>query len=125
MDRKSLAQTLYRLARQDCIDDVGRLFLRELKYEIQQTLSSKEITELFKEFYPEATVYEATDRLLLIYFNGRQTTKNVRNCYTPVNNEVNAFKAKPDNDILFEADKESEQYDSECFYGENVDWKGH
>ena len=125
MDRKSLAQTLYRLARQDCIDDVGRLFLRELKYEIQQTLSFKEIFELFKEFYPEATVYEATDRLVLIYFYGRSSTKNVRNCYTPVNNEVNAFKAKADNDILFEADKTSEQYDSECFYGENVDWGGH
>jgi len=125
MERRALAQTLHRLARQDSIDDVGRLFLRELKYEIQQSLSFKEITELFKEFYPEATVYEATDRLVLIYFNGRQTTKNVRNCYTPVNSEVNVFQAKADNDTLFEADKTSEQYDSECFYGEKVDWKGH
>lgn len=126
MDQQSLAQSLHRIARQDCMDDVGRLMIRELKYEVQQELTAEQIIQLFKQYYPEVTVYIHTDRMLLVYFNGRSSTKNVRNSYTPVNSEVNVFRAEADNDTLFETDKTSEQHDSaECFYGEKVDWKGH
>jgi len=85
MGTKLQARILHNLARQDSFDNIGRLFLAEAKQATQNpALYSDTIREVWREYYPEETAEQKQENLILIYFDGKEQTRNVRDAQKPI-----------------------------------------
>ena len=79
MDDKTLAVTLYRLAREDLNpDNIGRLILTEVASQLDTPPRAEQVITLFRTFYSGVTVEQRTSNILLVYFDGKQDTQNRR-----------------------------------------------
>jgi hypothetical protein len=79
MGTKLQSRILHNLARCDCFDGVGRIFLKEAQ-EATRTpdLTVEAILTLWQEYYPLETAEEKQSNLILIYFDGKTVTQNNR-----------------------------------------------
>lgn len=101
MDNHTLAQTLHRIAKRDVNQsNIGRLILPELKHETTENLTAQTIMALWQQFYPEETADHRTENIILIYFDGKDTTKNIRNTQTPTNLQQNVYTAEPEREVF-------------------------
>ncbi len=86
MDEFALAQILLRFAREDNFDDIGRIIVSDAAYNVRdKTLTAEKIKELFGKFYPTYDVEIRTDNIVLVFWSGKDTVKNVRGLRPPVN----------------------------------------
>ena len=116
MDSLALAQTLYRLARCDLnTDNIGRLTLTDLT-ETLQPLTPRQIITLFHEFYPGVTVEQRTPNILLVYFDGKEATRDRRNVNVTVP-PLNSVVAQPS-----EGEPETYQDPEEYYSSEETIW---
>lgn len=86
MGKKLQARQLHNLASQDTFDGVGRIFLLEARQATRNpTLATSDITDLWQEYYKDETAEETQFNLILIYFDGKETTRDIRQShYTPI-----------------------------------------
>jgi hypothetical protein len=87
LTEKDKAKILHNLATKDTNqDNIGRLLITELRHEFDdKTLTADSITQLWQQYYPDVDIEEKTVNVLLVYWDGKQTTKEKRSHQTPVN----------------------------------------
>jgi hypothetical protein len=82
MGTKLQARILHSLAQRDCFDGVGRIFLLEARQALRRPeLTSSDITDLWQEYYSGETAEEKQFNLVLIYFDGKETVRSIRQSY--------------------------------------------
>lgn len=79
MGNKLQARILHTIASQDQFDSVGRIFIGDARVQIGKSdLTTHDVEELWREYYPSETAETRQDNLILIYFDGKQVTRNIR-----------------------------------------------
>ncbi len=88
MDDNSLAQVLMRSAKHDTFDDIGRIIVSDMSYDVaDKTLTAERVKELFEKYYPGYDVEIRTKNIVLIYWSGKEAVKNARELRAPVGAE--------------------------------------
>jgi hypothetical protein len=79
MDNFTLSQILMRMARQDTFDGVGRLLVTDVQKGVaDKTLTAEKILQVWEEAYPTYDTDQRSDNVILIFWDGRNATRNVR-----------------------------------------------
>ena len=101
---RTTAQILLRLARNNDFNGVGRLTLAEVRSELcDKSLQLEDIHRLLSQYAPQATIERRPGNVLLIYFDGKDTTQYHRNLKMIIPEEPLALK--------YEQEAEPEQLD--------------
>lgn len=105
MGAKLDARRLHHLASTDQFDGVGRIFLAEAKQALHKPdLTIEDITELWQEYYPTETADALQSKIVLVFFDGKAVTQNVR-AATPTIQPAAAKGTSADNWTHFKARK--------------------
>jgi hypothetical protein len=75
----TVAAILYKMAKTNEFNRVGRINLKEVKYELDNTtLRCEDIVRLLKQFYPQTSVEQRAGNNVLVYFDGKDTARAYR-----------------------------------------------
>jgi hypothetical protein len=100
MGTRLQARILHHLAISDQFDGVGRIFLLDARQALRKPeLTSSDITDLWQEYYQDETAEEKQFNLILVYFDGKASVRNVRSVRSaPL--ELNEFSASKNGDVI-------------------------
>lgn len=88
MDSNAIAAVLLRMARDDTMDDVGRLLISDVQREIgDPKLTVASIMNAWKEHYPKYEITQRTDNIILVFWSGQNATRNIRSLRAPSRTE--------------------------------------
>jgi hypothetical protein len=75
----TVAQQLMNMAKNNDFNGVGRITLAEARWKLEdKALKCEDLIRLIKQYYPQVDVEQRPGNIVLVYFDGKDTTKNVR-----------------------------------------------
>ena len=78
----TITKQLIDLARKNDFNGVGRITLSEARYYLDdKTLRCEDIIRLIKQYYPKMDVEQRTGNVLLVYFDGKNNLRNIRDIH--------------------------------------------
>lgn len=100
-----LIKTLYQKARREASNDnVGRILLSDARdVADNKHLTIQEIIVLWRKTYPAIEVEQRTGNVILVYWDGKNSLRNIRSTRSPIIRTDNVLAADKDN--IFEAEK--------------------